>query len=101
MQERQQNLQRARGRYFHADRWLPAQPPDRSAPDQRAPRARREAPVPERGAGNRKAAPERPRRRPQRDAHQQAEGTGPGRTILRAHKPGTDPAAPDPAAPYP
>jgi hypothetical protein len=96
MQGRQLNLQRARGRYFHADRWLPAQAPDRPAPDQRAPRAHREAPVPERGAGNRKAAPERPRRRPQRDSHHQGDGTGPGRTILRAHKQGTDPAFPDP-----
>jgi hypothetical protein len=101
MQERQQNHQRARGRYFHAQRWPPAQAPARPASDQRAPRARGEAPVPERGAGDRKAAPERPRRRVKRDPHQQAEGTGPGRTILPAHQKGADPAAPDPAAPYP
>jgi hypothetical protein len=96
MQERQQNHQRARGRYFQADRQRPAQAPDRPAPDQRAPRAGREAPVPERGAGNRKAAPERSRRRSQRDPHQQADGTGSGRTIHRAPQQGAEPAAPDP-----
>lgn len=96
MQERQQNLQRARGRYFHAERWLPAQAPARPARGQRAPGTRREAPVPQRGAGNRNAAPKRPSRRTQRDPHQQAEGTGAGRTILSARQQGADPAAPDP-----
>jgi hypothetical protein len=60
MQERQQHDRRARGRYFKADRPRPAQTPGRSGSDQRATGARRETPVPERGAGGRKAAPQRP-----------------------------------------
>jgi hypothetical protein len=98
MRERQRD-RRARGRYFQPDRTRPAQAPDRAGSDQRAPGARREATVPERGAGVRKAAPKRPSRRAQSHTHEpdhhQAGGARAGRSIQSPTHQDTPSAPPD------
>jgi hypothetical protein len=99
MRERQQHDRRARGRYFQADRTRPDQAPDRAGSDQRAPGARREATVPERGAGVRKAAPKRASRRsqghPHDPDHRHAGGARAGRSIQRPTHQDTPSAPPD------
>jgi hypothetical protein len=95
MQERRQYHRRARGRYLPPDQQRSAPASREPAANQRPATSRREAPIPQRGAG-REDAQERPRSRdalPSRQpGRRQTDDRVPDRSVLTAAE--TDPGPP-------